>query len=82
MYFNPLGTSLTRTPVRAWVETARALRDADGFRLGGVNVHIQSPHLMDDGEAAVIRHVDRFLRDHGQYPVLTVANRWHRKVCA
>lgn len=74
MYFNPMDTSLTRTPVRAWVETAKALRDANGFHLGGVNVHIQSPQLMSDSEIAVIQHVDRFLRAHGQYPVSTVAN--------
>ncbi len=74
MYFNPMDTSVTRTPVRAWVETAKALRDTNGFHLGGVNVHIQFPHLMCDAEIAVIRHVDRFLRAHGQYPVSTVAN--------
>ncbi|MXY32831.1 MAG: hypothetical protein F4186_12940 [Boseongicola sp. SB0676_bin_33] len=74
MYFNPMETSLTRTAVRAWVETAKALRDAHKSRLGGVIVHIQSPHVMSDGEIAVIRHVDRFLRAHEQYPVSTVAN--------
>ena len=74
MYFNPMETSLTRTAVRAWVETAKALRDAHKSRLGGVIVHIRSPHVMSDGEIAVIRHVDRFLRAHEQYPVSTVAN--------
>lgn len=74
MYFNPMDVSLTRTPVRAWVETAKALRDTDGFHLGGVNVHIQNPNLMSDQEIAVIQHVDGFLREHGQYPVATVAN--------
>jgi hypothetical protein len=74
MYFNPMDVTLTRTPVRAWVETAKALRDADGFHLGGVNVHIQNPNLMSDQEIAVIMHVDGFLRQHGQYPVATVAN--------
>lgn len=64
MYFNPMVTSLTRTAVCAWVETAKALRDADGFHLGGVNVRVQSPLLMSDAEIAVIRHVDRFLRTH------------------
>ncbi len=74
MYFNPMDVTRTRTPVRAWVETARALCDADDFHLGGVNVHIQKPNLMSDSEIAVIRHVDRFLRGHGHYPVSTVAN--------
>lgn len=74
MYFNPMDVTLTRTPVRAWVETAKALRDADNFHLGGVHVHIQNPNLMSDQEIAVIRHVDAFLRKYGQYPVATVAN--------
>lgn len=74
MYFNPMDATLTRTPVRAWIETAKALRDAAGFHLGGVNVHIQNPNLMSDREIEVIRHVDGFLRVHGQYPVATVAN--------
>ena len=74
MYFNPMDTSLTSTPVRAWVETAKTICNADGFHLGGVNVHIHRPLLMNDGEVAVIRHVDRFLREHGKYPISTVAN--------
>lgn len=74
MYFNPMDASLTRTPVRAWVETAKALCATPNFHLGGVAVHIQSPWLMDDDEIAVIQHVDGFLRDHKQYPVATVAN--------
>ncbi len=74
MYFNPMDTSLTRTPVRTWVETAKALRDAHGFHLGGVNVHIRSPHLMSDRETAVIQHVNRFPLVHEQYPVSAVAN--------
>ena len=74
IYFNPMDVTLTRTPVCAWVETAKALRDADGFHLGGVNVHIQNPSLINDREIAVFQHVDSFLREHGQYPISTVAN--------
>ena len=74
MYFNPMDVTLTDTPVRAWVETAKALRDADGFHLGGVIVHIQNPSLMNDRKIAVVQHVDSFLREHGQYPISTVAN--------
>lgn len=74
MYFNPMDVTLTRTPVRAWVETAKELIEADDFHLGGVNVHIQHPQIMSDREIAVIRRVDEFLRAHGQYPVATVAN--------
>lgn len=74
MYFNPMDATRTQTPVRAWVETAKALVGTDNFHLGGVIVHIETPHLMPPEEVAVIRHVDGFLQHHGQYPVSTVAN--------
>lgn len=74
MYFNPMDTSLTQTPVRAWVETAKALRKTRDFHLGGVVVHIERPMIMSDEEDAVVQRVDEFLRRHQQYPVSTVAN--------
>lgn len=74
MHFNPTDTSLTCTPVRAWVETAKSIRDADGFHLGGVIVHIQNPRSMSGADNEVIRHIDWFLRAHRHYPVSTVAN--------
>lgn len=74
MYFNPMDASRTRTPVRAWVETAKMLRDARAFHLGGVVVHIEQPSVMSDHEVAVVRHVNKFLRKHDQYPISTVAN--------
>ena len=74
MYFNPMDVTLTRTPVSAWVETAKVLLDAPEFHLGGVVVHIEHPTTISHQEMAVIRHVDEFLRHHDQYPVSTVAN--------
>lgn len=72
MYYNPMPPA--HTPVQGWLEAAKAIRDADGFHLGGLFVHIEHPLAMDRNERAVVRHVDRFLRGHGQYPVSTVAN--------
>ena len=72
MYYNPMMPALT--PVQGWVEAAKAIRDADGFHLGGLFVHIEDPVAMDCQDRAVVRHVDGFLRWHRQYPVSTVAN--------
>lgn len=74
MYFSPMDVSRTQTPVRAWVETAKALRDAPDFHLGGLVVHIEQPSVMSENEVAVVRGVNEFLRHHNQYPVSTVAN--------
>ena len=74
MYFNPMDVTLTRTPVSAWVQTAKALLNGRDFHLGGVVVHIEHPTTISNQEAAVIRHVDEFLRHYDQYPVSTVAN--------
>lgn len=72
--FNPMDPKLTPTPVRAWVETAKAIGAEGGFHLGNVFVHIEAPLAMDEAELGVVRHVDEFLRSHGQYGVSTVAN--------
>ncbi len=72
MYYNPMKPA--RTPVQGWVEAAIAIRKTDDLHLGGLFVHIQEPLAMNSHEQAVVRHVDGFLRGHGQYPVSTVAN--------
>lgn len=72
MYYNPM--TPVRTPVQGWVEAAKAIRKTNDFRLAGLFVHIEDPLAMDRHDRAVVRHVDAFLRGHGQTPVSTVAN--------
>ncbi len=72
MYYNPMKPA--RTPVQGWVDAAKAIREADNFHLGGLFVHIENPMAMDRHERAIVRYVDGFLRERGQYPVSTVAN--------
>lgn len=72
MYYNPMPPA--RTPVQGWVEAAKSIRKTNDFHLGGLFVHIEDPLAMNRHERDVVRHVDGFLRGHGQYPVSTVAN--------
>ena len=72
--FNPMDRTRTLTPVRAWVETAKAIAADNDLHLGNVFVHIASPLTVDEEEQAVVRRVDAFLREHDEYGVSTVAN--------
>jgi len=72
VYYNPIAP--VRTPTQGWVEAAKAILKTDDFHLGGLFVHIEDPLAMGRQDLAVVRHVDGFLRSHGQYPVSTVAN--------
>lgn len=72
MFYNPMPAA--STPVRAWVEAAVLLRAQPNLTLGGLMLHIKQPLAVDADEEAVIMTVDRFLRQHRAYPVVTVAN--------
>jgi thymidylate synthase len=72
MFYDPMPAA--STPVRAWVEAAARLRAQPNFTLGGLMLHIEQPLVVGADEEAVIVTVDRFLRQHEKYPVVTVAN--------
>ena len=72
MFYNPMPAA--STPTRAWVEAAVRLRAEPNLTLGGLMLHIEHPVGADDDDEAVIMTVDRFLRQHGAYPVSTVVN--------
>lgn len=72
MFYNPMPPA--STPVRAWVEAAVHLRVQPNLALGGLMLHIEQPLAVDADEEAVIMTVDRFLRQHEAYPIVTVAN--------
>lgn len=72
MFYNPMPAA--STPVRAWVEAAVRLRAQPNLTLGGLMLHIEQPLAVGADEEAVIMTVDRFLRQHGVYPIVTVAN--------
>ena len=72
MFYNPMPAA--STPVRAWVEAAARLRAQPNLTLGGLMLHIEQPLVVDADEEAVIMTIDRFLRQHGAHPVITVAN--------
>ncbi|MER8389492.1 hypothetical protein [Mesorhizobium sp. M0965] len=72
MFYNPMPPA--STPVRAWVEAAAHLRAQPNLTLGGLMLHIEHPLTTDADEEAVIMTVDRFLRQHEAYPIVTVAN--------
>ena len=67
-----IGTQSRQSCARAWVEAATAIAAAgEGYN---VVIDIEDPVNMDEYDDAVIRHVDSFLREHDQHPVITVAN--------
>ena len=62
-----------RSCARAWVAAATAIiatRD-EGYN---VVIDVEDPITHDKRDHAVINLVDRFLREHDKYPVVTVAN--------
>ena len=60
--------------MRAWVDAAARLRAQPNLTLGGLMLHIEHPLAVIRDEEAVIMTVDRFLRQHEAYPIVTVAN--------
>lgn len=72
MFYNPMPAA--STPVRAWVDAAAHLLARPNLTLGGLMLHIERPLAVNLDEEAVIVKVDRFLRQHGKHPVITVAN--------
>ncbi len=70
MFYNPM--SAAPTQVRAWLEAAeRLLHEGE---LGGLMLHIENPMALSSEEEAVIDLVDKYLKEHGQQGIATVAN--------
>jgi hypothetical protein len=62
-----------RSCARAWVAAASALVEHGGEGYNVV-IDVDDPWNHDDADNAVITLVDTFLKDHDQYPIITVAN--------
>lgn len=60
------------TVVRAWLSASRHLLSER--KLGGLILHIEKPCQISAEEAAVIKKISEFLREHETYTVDTVAN--------
>lgn len=58
---------------QAWLAATKAVAAAGG-KAHNVVIDIADPLAEDGLDAAIIRTVDRFLREHGRFPVTTVAN--------
>lgn len=58
---------------RAWLEASRAVARVGGEAYNVV-IDVADPLACDALDTAIIREVDRFARDHGRFPVATVAN--------
>lgn len=58
---------------RAWLAASGAVAAAGG-KANNVVIDIADPLAEDGLDAAIIGTVDRFLREHGRFPVATVAN--------
>lgn len=58
---------------RAWLAASEAVAAAGG-KANNVVIDITDPLAEDGLDTAIIGAVDRFLRDHGRFPVATVAN--------
>ena len=57
---------------RAWVTAATAIApEGDGYN---VVIDVEDPVALDERDNAVVQHVDSFLRERDQHPVITVAN--------
>ncbi|MFX4221541.1 MAG: hypothetical protein ACMVO3_11535 [Thalassobaculum sp.] len=70
MFYNPM--SAAPTPVRAWLEAAeRLLREGE---LGGLMLHIENPMAISSEEEVAISLVDKYLKEHDQNGIATVAN--------
>ena len=62
-----------RSCARAWLAASEAVTAAGG-EASNVVIDIADPLAEDRLDTAIIGTVDRFLRDHGRFPVATVAN--------
>lgn len=70
MYF-PIPTQ--RSCARAWVEAASKIIN-NGDEGYNVVIDVEDPWNHDDQDNAVIALVDKFLKVHGENPIITVAN--------
>jgi hypothetical protein len=68
-----LATTPQNSCARAWVAAATAVV-SNGDEAFNVVIDIANPAHHDDADNAVITLVDKFLRTHDQYPIVTVAN--------
>ena len=62
-----------RSCARAWVAAASAIIETDdeGYN---VVIDVEDPCTHDERDNEVINLIDRFLREHDKYPIVTVAN--------
>jgi thymidylate synthase len=68
-----LGVQTQRSCARAWVAAASELIE-NGDEAYNVVIDVEDPGNHDDQDNAVISLVDKFLRAHGEKPIITVAN--------
>lgn len=66
-------TPTERSCARAWVAAASAIIETDdeGYN---VVIDVEDPCTHDERDNEAINLVDRFLREHDEYPIVTVAN--------
>ncbi|SRR6266540_4400054 len=68
-----LGIPTQRSCARAWVAAASALIKSSDEAYNVV-IDVEDPWNHDDSDNAVITLLDKFLKAHDQYPIITVAN--------
>lgn len=68
-----LGIPTEKSCARAWVAAASALID-HGDEAYNVVIDIEAPVTHDNDDNAVITLADRFLKEHDEDPIITVAN--------
>jgi thymidylate synthase len=68
-----LGIPTQRSCARAWVAAASGIID-NGDEGYNVVIDVEDPWNHDDQDNAVITLVDKFLKAHGENPIITIAN--------
>src|SRR5262249_50042379 len=68
-----LGIPTQKSCARAWVAAASALI-VHGDEAYNVVIDVEDPLTHDDHDNAVITLFDRFLKEHDENPIITVAN--------